>query len=210
MPIKNIKIPKKDVFLAEFVGIMLGDGNIYCSKEKGVYQIKVTNNSETDKEYLLNYVRPLAKKLFGVDGTISFDKNRKGINLRIAGIELFKFLLSIGLVEGDKIINEVTIPKWVKENNVLLIACLRGLFDTDGTIFQANKIRYPKRLNIGFKNNNKKLLFEVRDSLISLGFHPTNTKRNAIFLCRSNEIKLFMKNIGFSNIKHSSKYYNNL
>ena len=210
MTIKSIKIPKKGEFLAEFVGIMLGDGNIYCSKKKGVYQIKVTNNSETDKEYLLNYVRPLARKLFGIEGTISFDKNRKGVNLRIAGIELFRFLLSIGLVEGDKIINQVKMPAWVKENKKFLIACLRGLFDTDGTIFQANKIKYPKRLTIGFKNNNKTLLFDVRDSLISLGFHPTNTKRNAIFLCRKDEIKLFMKRIGFSNNKHSQKYYNNL
>ena len=101
-------------------------------------------------------------------------------------------------------------PAWVKENKKFLIACLRGLFDTDGTIFQANKIKYPKRLTIGFKNNNKTLLFDVRDSLISLGFHPTNTKRNAIFLCRKDEIKLFMKRIGFSNNKHSQKYYNNL
>lgn len=45
--------------LAEFIGIMLGDGNLYKPKTRGIYYIRVTNHSIDDKEY-----RDHIKKLF--------------------------------------------------------------------------------------------------------------------------------------------------
>lgn len=70
------------------------------------------------------------------------------------------FLSSIGLISGDKIKNKVTIPTWIRADNNLLIPCIRGLFDTDGTVFRASKT--SNRWVIGFKNNNRILLEDVR------------------------------------------------
>ncbi len=205
--IKEISIPKKDNKLAEFIGIMLGDGNIYVSVKDGIYQIKVTTNSVTDREYLLNFVKPLFEGLFKVKGNITFEKKRKGINLRVASMKIVLFLNSLGLPSGDKIYNQVTIPKWIKINRGLLIACLRGLFDTDGTVFHPNK--NSENWVIGFKNYNLGLLKEVRESLILFGFHPTNITGKAIFITRKEEARLFTQKIGFNNPKHYSKVYSN-
>ncbi len=200
---KQIKVPKKTKYLAEFIGIILGDGNIYINKEKGVYQIKVTTHSITDREYLIEFVKPLIENLFGLKASISFDKGRNGINLRLASKKLIFYLRSIGLKSGDKINNRVVIPKWIIKNKNLTIACIRGLIDTDGTVFE-NK-RGSKKVNIGFKNNNFKLLKQVRNQLKKLGFHPTKIHINAFFLCRRKEIELFIKRIGFHNNKHLKK-----
>ena len=200
---KEIKIPHKNKYLAEFVGIILGDGNIYVFKRKGVYQIKITTHAITDRKYLIKFVSPLIQNLFGVKGSISFDKGRHGVNLRLASKRLVFYLISIGLKEGDKIKNKVTIPKWITKKKSLLIACIRGLIDTDGTVFE--KKRGSKRFTIGFKSNNPRLLKQVRMKFTELGFHPTRTHTNAFFLCRKAEIELFIKRIGFHNDKHSSK-----
>jgi len=194
--LKSIKIPKKDENLAEFVGLMLGDGNIYSNKKRGVYQIKVTNNSVTDKEYIYN--------LFGVNTYINFEKNRKGVNIRAGSMNLIKFLYSIGLKPGNKIKNNLDIPNWIKTKNNLLIPCIRGLFDTDGTVYYQTRQR--KNLVIGFKNSNKLLLKTVRESLIKLKFHPTKIIINAIFITRRAEVKQFNEKISFNNPKHKMKF----
>lgn len=200
---KEIIIPPKDEKLAEFVGIMLGDGNIFSSKKRGIHQIKVTNNSITDREFMINFVKPLIESLFGLKVSLSFDKGRKGMNLRVASENLLEFLSSIGLIPGDKIKNGITIPNWIKDDNQLLISCIRGLLDTDGTVFHSSKT--SKRLIIGFKNNNRILLEDVRESLINLEFHPTKIIKNAIFIGRQHEIELFVRRIDFNNPKHKMK-----
>ncbi|MDD5416473.1 MAG: LAGLIDADG family homing endonuclease [Candidatus Aenigmarchaeota archaeon] len=201
--LKIINTPKKNEKLAEFVGIMLGDGNIYSSKKYGIYRIKITGNSITDKEYLLEFVKPLIEDLFNSKVSFGFEKDRLGLNLRLASFNLLNFLLTIGLIPGDKIQNKITIPRWIKQNNEYLIACIRGLIDTDGTVFE--QARGSGRWSIGFKNNNRILLEDVREALISLGFHPTNITINAIFICRQEEINLFLKRISFNNLKHKLK-----
>jgi len=70
---KEIKIPKEDEKLAEFIGIILGDGNIYSYK-KGkkirVYNVRIAGDSRNDYEYLTNYVASLSKDLVGLQPRI--------------------------------------------------------------------------------------------------------------------------------------------
>ena len=63
---KPIRYPKKSAHLAEFVGILLGDGCLSSG-----YQIGISFNSGTDKIYGL-YLSRLFKKLFGVSGVIYY------------------------------------------------------------------------------------------------------------------------------------------
>ncbi|MFH1785250.1 MAG: hypothetical protein ABH842_02390 [Candidatus Micrarchaeota archaeon] len=72
-----------DEELAEFVGILLGDGNIGIYKStvngriKTQYRIKITLNSVKDKEYS-KYVASLIKIIFGKDPKIRFRKKCRG------------------------------------------------------------------------------------------------------------------------------------
>ena len=58
---KNITIPPKSEGLAEFIGILLGDGNIWIQKNgtNTNYQLKIAGDLTEDNDYLSNYVKPL-------------------------------------------------------------------------------------------------------------------------------------------------------
>ncbi len=65
---KQIVRPAFSKSLAEFIGIMLGDGGM------SDYQITVTVNRETDKDYAV-YIRALIKRLFSVRTAILMRKD---------------------------------------------------------------------------------------------------------------------------------------
>ena len=48
--------------LAELIGIILGDGNIWC--KEGYYYLRICGDRKKDRDYLLNYVKPLFEMLF--------------------------------------------------------------------------------------------------------------------------------------------------
>ena len=121
------KKPKYSKDLAEFVGIILGDGGISDR------QVTVTLHRITDKEYS-KFVRDLIKKLFGIKAGEYCSKNGLADNIVISRTELVNFLEKIGLVRGNKIKHQVDIPQWIKKNKNFQIACVRGLMDTDGCV----------------------------------------------------------------------------
>ena len=214
---KKIKIPKDSKKLAEFYGIMLGDGNshkthFYNSRrdKRGTYQIKIVGDSRYDKDYLLNYVKDLIEDLFEIEVKQGFFKPKEGefksrnaMFLVAYGIELINFLENKGFKPGNKIINNLDIPFWIKQKKTFLRACLRGLYDTDGGIYKLNN---QNTHQIVFTNFNRVLLKDVRDSLIRLGILPSKiTKGNKIYITKKTELKKFLKQIGFRNLKHFNK-----
>lgn len=74
-----------------------------------------------------------------------------------------------------------------------------GLF----IIFQKNN----KNLRISFVSYIPNLLRDVRASLVKLGFHPSKIiRRKQIFLSRKEDIRLFIKSVGFGNPKHLKRF----
>jgi len=131
------------VKLAEFYGIMLGDGNSYKTSfynsrtdKRGVYVIRVVGHSKLDIDYLIDYVKPLIEKLFEVNVKVRKHNVRNFITLDAYGKQLVDFLELKGFSSGNKIKNKLKIPKWIKENKNYLKVCLRGLYDTDGSVYK--------------------------------------------------------------------------
>jgi len=116
--------------------------------------------------------------------------------------ELVLFFISIGIKPRDKILNQSTIPNWIWRDDNFLRACLRGLIDTDGSIFRMSN-KNPNLLRICFTNYNIKLLNDTRDSFIKLGFNPSKIISNKqFFISRKKDIGKYLKEVGFSNKKH--------
>ena len=128
----TMTIPKLSEELAEFTGIMAGDGNSYLYI-KGAkirnYSITITCHSQNDFEYVTLFLSPLCKKLFGIKQSVRILKSSKGIQLRIFSKELVYILWVLGHPPGDKIKNEITIPSWVSINESYFNSYLRGFFD---------------------------------------------------------------------------------
>ena len=188
----------KTNLLSEFIGIMLGDGNLYSQESTGNYQIRIAFNSKKEYEYVL-FVKNLIENIFNKTFYIKFLKDKNCFHLCLSNKELYYILRKIGL-------KEKRIPSWIFKNKSYLRNCIRGLIDTDGSVFRMSKRDY-KLIRIGFKNFNKKLLSDTRKVLILLNFHPSKIICDRqIFLSRQNEIKRYEEEIGFNNPKNKKRF----
>lgn len=214
---KKIKTPNLSKELAEFFGIMLGDGNSYKNQfyksrkdKRGVYMIRIVGDSRYDYKYLIKYVKPLIEKLFEIKVKSGFFKPKENFKnsknamfLLVHGRELINFLENKGFKPGNKIKNKLEIPLWIKRNDKFLKSCLRGLYDTDGGVYKLNN---QNTYQIVFTNFNQKLLKNVRNSLLSLGITPSKiTKGNKIYITKKSELRKFLKQIGLRNPRHKIK-----
>jgi len=206
-PIIGVAKPiKKAVFskeLAEFVGIILGDGGITKS------QVVITLHSKDDKEYS-KFVVNLIKKLFNVPIGINYDKRFLAVDLVVSRVELVRFCIQkLGLKQGNKIKQQVDIPQWVKRSNRYLIACLRGLVDTDGCLFSHRYKVNGKFYNykkISFTSYSNPLRQSVFNILKNNGFHPRFAQRKDVRLDRLDDVRRYFQYVGSNNPKYLKKY----
>lgn len=195
--------------LAEIIGIMLGDGNLYLDKKLKFHTVICFNKNETS---YLNYVKNL------------FEKYLYPYQFRIQELKSEFFLMNVskcvgrvlvltGLMEGNKIKNKVKIPKWVFSNKKFIISLLRGIFDTDGCIYR----KYDNYMQIQFKFASYVLNESVREALIKLNYSPTRIQKGYSFrgdvfwkfyLSRQSEVKRFFFEIKPANSKHIGRFNN--
>lgn len=82
-------LPNYSDKLAEFIGIMLGDGGISSN------QISVTLGYTTDKKYV-PFIRKLIRKLFSARTSTYRSKIKDAIRIRASGVNLVNNLLILG------------------------------------------------------------------------------------------------------------------
>jgi len=207
---KRILLPIHSEELAEFIGIILGDGNIHSykkGKKVGVYSIRIAGDLKLDYNYHVNFIKPLGERLFWLKAGIRKISKHNEIFTCFYSREMVRFLNDNGLHSGDKITNRLGIPQWVKDDENYLKACLRGIIDTDGSIFRMSQ-RDNNLLRIGFTNHNPKLLSDTRDAFIKLGYHPSKIIRNrTFFVSRQSDVVKYINEVGFSNRKHRSRLH---
>jgi intein/homing endonuclease len=185
---KGIKRPKFSTNLAEFVGIMLGDGGI------SNYQINITFNRETDSEYGA-YIRRLIKEIFELSASHIVRKADKADRIIVSSRDLVEFLERIGLKRGSKVKNEVDVPRWILNNRIYSSFCLKGLMDTDGSFYSyrhkvSNKIY--TNFAICFTNHSRPLVKSVYKILSDFNLGPVmNTER--VYLHKLQNINKYIK-----------------
>lgn len=204
--IKKIRIPRKSKLLAEFIGILLGDGNL------SPYHIGITLSSE-EKQYIV-YVEDIIVKLFGVVPKIFRHKKVKAVTIVVNRKLLVDFCQKMGFEIGNKVAHQVDIPQWIKENKEFSRECVRGLFDTDGCFFTHSYIMNKKKysyLKIAFTNASLPLVNSVAKTLINFGIHARMSKvriNNNGRDVRIDDVRFVAKyiiDIGSHNQKHLDK-----
>ncbi len=199
----SFKKPRLSKELAEFVGILLGDGGI--SK----YQVTVTLNSVTDKEYF-KFVQKLIKTLFKVPVGSYSEVKSLARRIVISRSALVSYLLTLGLKEGNKVKQQVDIPEWIKRNRQYRMACLRGLIDTDGCIIlhryrSKGSVYYYKK--IGFTSRSYPLIHSVCDILSNLEIKHRITRNGYDIRIEAKEdVHKYFQLIGTNNPKHLKRY----
>ena len=114
--------------LAEFLGIILGDGNL----NKKSNCITIVGSLE-DFYYHKNHVVPLIKSLFDINPKLRKRNDRNAYYIDFNSKNTMNYLTKVvGLVRGNKVNAEI--PKIIINNERLIPHFLRGLFDTDGCL----------------------------------------------------------------------------
>ncbi|MFA5101401.1 MAG: LAGLIDADG family homing endonuclease [Candidatus Omnitrophota bacterium] len=199
---KPIIIPRRSIELANLIGIMLGDGGI-----RSKYQLTVTYNSKTDKEFA-EYVGKLIKRLFGVDHVKLKRKHDLGADILVNSANVISFLIKQGLIFGNKIEQQIDVPDWIKRNKNFGKACIRGLFDTDGSLYcHRYKVshKWYEYLKLDFTSCSKPLLQSVYKILSGMKI-KSSLKGVHIVISAQSDVNRYLAIIGSSNQKFVDKW----
>jgi intein/homing endonuclease len=201
---KKVRIPEPSIHLAEFFGIMIGDGGINNS-----WQANITVNAVKDYQYSL-YIKKLVQRLFAITPTSFIYKTRDALRILINGISIVDFLVSRGLPRGNKLKTGLKIPEWVLSKREYRCAAIRGLIDTDGCIFiHTHTVAGKTYRNIGltFSSRSPELIFQVAEVFEEFGIMPhISTRGTDIYLYRKEAVEQYLKIFGSSNKRISSVY----
>ncbi len=201
---KKVVLPKYSESLAEFFGIMMGDGGI-----NNEWQATITVNSIADAAYA-GYISVLCKKLFDIYPVLRKRKEKNALVISLASTSIVDFLVKNGLPRGNKLKNGLSIPRWILQKPSFQKACVRGLIDTDGCIYtHTHRVKGKEYKNIGltFTSYDPNLIFQVADIFEKFGIMPHITKRGRdIYLYQAESVLKFLMVFGTSNDRIRSVY----
>lgn len=203
---REVFLPLFSSELAEFIGIVLGDGGIQKR------QVVITLHKEDDKKYSC-YVKELVEKLFLFTPSVIGRRDENIINVILSRVAVVRFLQKTGLFIGNKVQHQVDVPEWIKRDKIFRLHCIRGLFDTDGCFYvDRHVIKGKVYINCGmnFTNHSLPLLSFFKQTLLENGYHPTQRTEFSVFLRKEKEILRYFREIGSSNekvINRFNKYF---
>ncbi len=198
--------------LAEFLGIMIGDGNIY--QKYGKNSIVITGHSEEDAPYLHAYITPLIFSLFSMSVSVWRHKNKNAIALAFHSREIIQLLVSHGLNTGPK---KMHIPPMIYTNKKLIARFLRGVVDTDfGMLFKKNKRPTHSYPLISATFSNYRFVLHLQDLFKRLELPSSIYQTSRVIdgktfiqyqidIYGKENLDRYLKLIGFRNEKHLTK-----
>ena len=189
----------------ELIGALLGDGHI--STKSGKYIIGFTGNKETDKEYFVKLEDLIS---------LAWKKKTKSkitenvIMLTFYSKQLVEHLTNeLGLPANKGKCLRAKIPKQIYLDWALAKNTIRGLIDTDGSVFVSDKRGAPRYPSIEFTTTSKVLAIQVKKLLSRRGFRVANIWSYCSKLSKHTTYKVplngrgnlekWIKEIGFSN-----------
>jgi len=117
--------------LAYLIGVAIGDGNLSNPNGRAV-RLRIT----CDKKY-----GTIVKNIMSAVQTILPQNKVSIVNRKDNCVDISCYsnkleeLLGWKVGEGSKYEQKVTIPQWIKDDKKLTTLCLKGLIETDGSIY---------------------------------------------------------------------------
>ena len=197
-----MKFPNKsNRKLAEFIGILLGDGSISIKE----YRVQITLH-KNEINYAI-YISRLIIKLFNIKPKIRFRKNENALDIRIFSKQFVDFLLNeIGLVPAPKW-NRAVIPDYYIGSR-LDKYILRGYFDTDGSIVITNNngTIYPRlEMKVCPSPMKNSLIKILKRRNFRFGAYNIENNRTRIQMNGYSQLFKWIKEIGIKNTNQLNK-----
>lgn len=208
-----------DVKLAELIGLFIGDGCLSRWECRGrqISAVIFTGSLENDMQYYNDIVCSIIDEKFKLRSNIRIRRNYNAIELKYYNRNFVDFLRCLGFSFGKKI--EIEIPTIILENHDNLKACIRGIFNSDGTVYRRyskqhdnHKRLYDKYAVVEIKINSKKLLEQIKEELNRLDFNVNKIVYNkgypAIRITQQDDVDRFFREISTTHPYHIKRYNN--
>ena len=195
---------EKNSDLAEMIGIILGDGNLYYNEKQHKYFLRISSNRDEEINYR-RYTSDLMQRVFGFTPRIINKLDRKGTDLIIQNKIIVEQLIKMELKTGNKVKNQVNVPFWILEKGKYIIACLRGLFDTDGSIYIRNT---QKTFGLNFKSGSLPLVKNFKEMCESLSIKTQKIPNPKIYINPDTEKVFYAYQVTIENKFDISKFLN--
>src|SRR3989344_1510567 len=160
--------------LAEVTGALIGDGCLskFWSRYDNCFRYEVVFTGSGDElPYYETFVQPVIYKAFGSSSKPFLRPDDGSSRFHIRKRNVFDFFCWLKIPVGKKS-RTAQIPKVIFNNGLFLKACLRGLWDTDGSIYRVyskqykNHSRcYDKQLAMQYKTSSERLAKQVKEAL---------------------------------------------
>jgi len=160
---RNTIFNKNKVLQSYIIGLAIGDGNLSNPNGRAT-RLRIT----CDKKYplLIKKVAGSLQLLFPQNKIGISDYNRGYLNISIYS-NLLEQIIPWKTGRGSKFAQKVSIPEWIKENRKYKINCLKGLIETDGSIYYDRGYKM-----MIFTTIIPKLANDFYEAVVSLGFNP--------------------------------------
>jgi hypothetical protein len=206
--------------LAEFYGAMIGDGCLskYFARydQRWRFCLLLTGHTH-DGHYYKEILRPIFIEEFGTKGYIQFRSKDNVVRFLTLSKRIFKFFEGMDFPVGKK--ENLRIPSQMFSSESTSLACVRGIFDTDGSVYRRYSKKYKKHarlynyLVVQFKMNSVEVIRQIKSILERNNIKTNNIIRDGkSFVLRITEqkgIHKFMELIKPSNKHHIERYLKN-
>ncbi|MBI1957054.1 MAG: LAGLIDADG family homing endonuclease [Candidatus Niyogibacteria bacterium] len=155
--------------LAYVVGVALGDGNLSNPNGRAT-RLRITCNLRYKK--LLKRIKTSIQKLLPYNRVSIVKRARTYADISCYS-NRWEEWLGWKAKNGPKYKQRISIPGWIKNDRVLLIQCLRGLLETDGSLY-----RDRGYIMVGFVTIIPALAKDMMDGIQKLGFYAHGYKVN--------------------------------
>jgi LAGLIDADG-like domain len=129
--IKKVDKRKKSI-LAYIVGVALGDGNLSNPNGRAV-RLRVSCDAKYPN--LINNIKSAIQEVFPENRVSTVKKSRNCVDVSCYSNQ-WEDLLGWEARGGPKHRQNVNIPHWIFSRKKYLVNCLKGLIETDGSVYE--------------------------------------------------------------------------
>lgn len=203
----NTSIPL-DEKLSYFLGLFVGDG--FTNKYQRYHIIQFTGDKRSERDFYRDLITQYSRELFNLAPTIYECKDTNALRFNLYSKELFHLITQRFKISAGRKSHSVLIPQQIIESSPEIIkAFIRGLYDAEGCVFFDKRDKYAQPyVRIDLHMCNLSLLKQVSDILELYGVHCNlrTVKDNLrVTIYGEEQVKRFLKEVGFSNPKHLKK-----
>lgn len=154
--------PERSALLAYVVGIALGDGNLSNPNGRAV---RLRISCDTRYPRLIEKITQSIQSLLPHNKVSFVRKQRKNCLDVSCFSNHWEDLLGWRAGRGSKADQAISVPGWIKKSNKYKVPCLRGLIETDGSIYVDRGYKM-----VMFTSTIPQLAADVGKMIASLGF----------------------------------------